>query len=113
MRTIKKWTNEQSLSFDQIQDHRGDGQDKSIPKWDDPAFNPNSKFRHKAKNTARRIDKSAKFPIMSKDAMRIKKIGENEIVVTSILWKHNKDHTKPKELEMNWKHQCWKRNKKT
>ena len=65
------------------------------------------------RNTARRIDKSSKFPTMSKDAMRIKKIGENEKVVTSILWKHNKDCSKSKEIEMNWKHQRWKRNRKT
>ena len=50
---------------------------------------------------------------MSKDAMRIKKIGENEKVVTSILWKHNNDCSKSKEIEMNWKYQRWKRNKKT
>ena len=50
---------------------------------------------------------------MSKDDMRIKKIGENEKVVTSILWKYSKDCSKSKKLEKNWKHQHWKRNKKT
>ena len=50
---------------------------------------------------------------MSKDDMRIKKIGENEKVVTSILWKHNKDCSKSKEIETNWKHQRWKKNRKT
>ena len=60
---------------------QGDGQDRSISKLYDPAFNPNFKFRCKTKNNARRLDKISKFQTMSKDDMRIKKIGENEKVV--------------------------------